>query len=30
MRSHTNSLVAPTFAFAAWLAGFAWVFLHLA
>jgi len=29
MRVHSPSLIGPTFAFAAWIAGFIWVFVHL-
>jgi len=29
MRAHSQSLIGPTFAFSAWMAGFIWVFVHL-
>jgi hypothetical protein len=30
VRDRSQSLIAPLFAFAAWMAGFCWVFVHLA
>jgi hypothetical protein len=29
LRSHSQSLIAPTFAFVLWIVGFIWVFVHL-